>query len=383
MSPEGALDGVGVERACDRLDGAEGHGVLRCGEAPPDPRGRSSGAERGERLECSRRSKVGDETPGRQLRDPDCGAGVGGNDRDALAARAGGRPGGSGVQHGDDALSWWNVRHPCRLLDVGRRRLQDGIGRWRLRRRRGCPALLRLDCRLEPPGQALDLGGMLGSGRLERRLETGLLRRELRGQAFNLGGRRLERRFEAGSFRREALGQMLDLGGTLGSGRLERRLETSLLRCDLRGEALDLGSGRLELRLETGLLRPEALGHTLDLSGPLGSSGLERRLEAGPFRRETLGQALDLGGMLGGGGLGCAKAGVLRGETLGQAPDLGGLLDRPRLERRLDPCVLRSLGCSGFHRGGEPGPFALRRSQRCDQELDPIGVSPLGFSGSG
>src|SRR5439155_1265570 len=158
-----------------------------------------------------------DETPGRQLRDPDCGAGVGGNDRDDLAARAGGRPGGSGVQHGYDALPWWNGRHRRRLLDVGRRRL-------------------RLDYRLEPPGQALDLGGMLGGGSLECR-------------------------FEAGPFRREALVQALDLGGMLGSGRLERRLETSLLRCELHGEALDLGSGRLE----TGLLRPEALGQTLDL----------------------------------------------------------------------------------------------------------------------
>src|SRR5207253_3408304 len=137
-------------------------------------------------------------------------------------------------------------------------RLQDGIGRWRLRRRRGCPALLRLDCRLEPPGQALDLGGMFGSGRLERRLETGPVRREVRGQAFDLRGRRLERHLETSPIRGEALGQTLDLRRTLGSSRLERGLETSLLRCDLRGEALDLGSGRLERRLETGLLRPEA-----------------------------------------------------------------------------------------------------------------------------
>jgi len=366
-------------------------------------------------------------------------------------------PGGSSVQYGYDALPWWNGRHRRRLLDVGRRRL-------------------RLDCRLEPPGQALDLGGMLGSGRLERRLETSLLRRELRGQAFDLGGKRLERRLEVGPFRREVLAQTLDLGRTLGSGRLERRLET-------------------------GLLRPEPLGQTLDLGGPLGSSSLECRpsrrarsdaralvsdarsrrharqrvasrattSQRAPLRRPSCAlRRLELGSRPPrappGNGPAPARGASVRRSTSatlsaaavssalsrrpvptpsprsgagprrparprrsrlresGSAPRRdprsgagppaawlgGGAVERPAWRRACSDArrsvrrrtsaacstarassVAWTRACSARSAAaastavGEPGPFALRRSQRCDQELDPIGIGPLGFAGSG
>src|SRR5207249_7648139 len=142
------------------------------------------------------------------------------------AAGASGRPDPSGIHDGHDVLlrcSDPDRRHRC---DVWLRCLPDAVGPWCLRRRRGwivlalpaevgelalelgdAPAGLPLagQCRLEPLGQALELGPTLLGACLEPRLEARLLRPE-------------------------TLRQARELGRTLGGARLERCLDARLLR---------------------------------------------------------------------------------------------------------------------------------------------------------